>query len=166
MIGSDSTSHFEMPEIHGNDLETSSIRVERHFFACKQLLQRHNRKWFLHRIAISDEKWVHYDNPKCRKSWGMFGHASTLTAKPNIYGSKTVFCIWRDQFGVVYYELFKPSETIIGGTYQTQLMRFSRVLREKRPQYQERHDIAFLQHDDDRLHVARPVTTYLKTWNN
>ncbi|KYN13012.1 hypothetical protein ALC57_14787, partial [Trachymyrmex cornetzi] len=28
------------------------------------------RKGFLHRIVTGDEKWVHYDNPKRRKSWG------------------------------------------------------------------------------------------------
>ncbi|GFU75067.1 uncharacterized protein TNCV_3753181 [Trichonephila clavipes] len=30
--------------------------------------------------------------------------------------------IWRDQLGVVYYELLKPTETIIGDRYQTQLL--------------------------------------------
>ena len=39
-------------------------------------------------IVTGDEKWVHYDNPKCRKSWGVPGHASTSTAKPNIHSSK------------------------------------------------------------------------------
>ena len=33
-----------------------------------QLLQRQNRKGFLHRIVTHDEKWVHYDNSKCRRS--------------------------------------------------------------------------------------------------
>ncbi|KAG5327218.1 MOS1T transposase, partial [Pseudoatta argentina] len=30
-----------------------------------------------HRIVTGDEKWIHYDNPKRRKSWGKPGHAST-----------------------------------------------------------------------------------------
>ncbi|KAG5322866.1 MOS1T transposase, partial [Pseudoatta argentina] len=30
-----------------------------------------------HRIVTDDEKWIHYDNPKRRKSWGKPGHAST-----------------------------------------------------------------------------------------
>ncbi|KAG5322977.1 MOS1T transposase, partial [Pseudoatta argentina] len=34
-------------------------------------------KVFLHRIVTGDEKWIHYDNPKRRKSWGKPGHAST-----------------------------------------------------------------------------------------
>ncbi|KAG5322818.1 MOS1T transposase, partial [Pseudoatta argentina] len=41
------------------------------------LLQRQKRKGFLHRIVTGDEKWIHYDNPKRRKSWGKPGHAST-----------------------------------------------------------------------------------------
>ena len=34
-----------------------------------------------------DEKWLHYDNPKRRKSWGMPGHAFASTARPNIHGA-------------------------------------------------------------------------------
>ncbi|KAG5318735.1 MOS1T transposase, partial [Pseudoatta argentina] len=44
------------------------------------LLQRQKRKGFLHRIVTGDEKWIHYDNPKRRKSWGKPGHASRKTA--------------------------------------------------------------------------------------
>jgi len=62
--------------------------VERRLFACEQLLENQRRKGFLHRIVIGNEKWVHYDNPKRRKSWGVPGHASASTIKPNIHGSK------------------------------------------------------------------------------
>ena len=41
---------------------------------------------------------------------------------------------------VIYYELLKPNKTITGERYRTQLMRLSRVLREKRPQYEQRHE--------------------------
>ena len=85
------------------------------FFACEQLLQRQNQKGFIHRIVTGDEKWVNYDNPKRRKSWGMPGHASTSTATMN-------------------YALFKPSKTITGERYRTQWMCLSRALKEKRPQ--------------------------------
>ena len=47
----------------------------------------------------------------------------------------------------VYYELLEPSETIIGDWYRTQLMRLSRLLKEKCPQYQDRHDKVIFQHD-------------------
>jgi len=64
---------------------------------------------------------------------------------------------------VVYYELLQPNETITGDRYRLQLMRLSRALREKRPQYAERHDKVILQHDNARPHVAKQVKTYLET---
>ena len=78
-----------------------------------------------------------------------------------ILTSKVMLCIWWDQLGVVYYELLKPTETITGD--RTQLMRLSRALKDKRPQYNERHDKVILQHDNARLHVAKMVKTYLET---
>ncbi|GJQ77106.1 hypothetical protein Trydic_g23675 [Trypoxylus dichotomus] len=42
-------------------------------------------------------------------------------------------------------------------------MRLSQVLREKRPQYEQRHENVILQRDTARLHVAKPVRTYLET---
>ncbi|GFW07519.1 mariner Mos1 transposase [Trichonephila clavipes] len=135
--------------------------VERRLFDCEQLLARQRRVGFLHRIVTGDQKWVRYDNPKRRKSSGYPGHASTSTAKPNIHGSKVMLSIgW---LGVVCYELLKPTETITGDRYRTQLMRLSRALKDKRPQYNERHDKVILQHDNARPHVAKVVKTYLET---
>ena len=111
--------------------------VERRFFACEQLLQRQKRKGFLFRFVAGDEKWIHYENLKRRKSWGMPGHASTSTARSNIHGAKVMLCIWWNQ-------LLKPSETIIGDRYRKQLK-------------------VILQHNNARRHVARPVKTYLET---
>ena len=104
----------------------------------------------------------HYDNPKRRESWAKPGHASTSLAKPNILDSKLLLCIWRDQLGLVYYELPNLNETITGDRYRTQLMRLNRVLKEKRPHNQERHDKVILQHNNAWPHVAKPVKTYLK----
>ncbi|GFX80013.1 mariner Mos1 transposase [Trichonephila clavipes] len=156
---------MEMIQKQGNwvPYELKPRDVERRLFACEQLLARQRRKGFLHRIVTMDEKWVRYDNPKCRKSWGYPGHASTSTAKPNIHGSKVMLNIWWDQLGVVYYELLKPTETITGDRYRTQLMRLSRALKDKRPQYNERHDKVILQHDNARPHDAKVVKTYLET---
>jgi len=55
------------------------------------------------------------------------------------------------------------SETITDNLYQKQLMRLSRTLKDKRPQYNERHDKVILQHDNARFHVAKSVKTYLET---
>ena len=68
-----------------------------------------------------------------------------------------MLCIWWDQVGVIYYELLKPNETITGKQYRTQLMRLSRALREKWPQYEQRHEKVILQHNNAQPHVAKPV---------
>ena len=96
-----------------------STRVERRFFACEQLLQRQKRKGFFSRIVTGDEKWMYYSNPERRKSWGLPGHASTSSARPNIHAAKVMLCIWWDQVGVIYYELLKPNETITAERYGT-----------------------------------------------
>ncbi|GBP50526.1 Mariner Mos1 transposase [Eumeta japonica] len=96
--------------------------VERRFFMCELLLQREKRKGFLHHIITGDEKWIHYNNPKRRKSWGNPGHASKSSAKPNIYNTKLFLCTWWDQQGVIYYELLKLNETITEDRYRIQLM--------------------------------------------
>ena len=44
-----------------------------------------------------------------------------------------------------------------------QLMRLSRALKEKQPEYQEVYDKVILQHDNARPHVAKPIKTYLQT---
>jgi len=44
-------------------------------------------------IVTDDEKWIHYDNPKKRKSWEPPGHTSTSTAKPNIHGKKLMYLV-------------------------------------------------------------------------
>ncbi|GBL73280.1 Mariner Mos1 transposase [Araneus ventricosus] len=90
-------------------------------------------------------------------------HASTSSAKPNIYGSKLLLCICWDHLGVVYYELLKPNGTITGYRYQLQLIRLSRALREKGPLYEQEHDKVILQHDNARSHDSKQVKTFLET---
>ena len=67
-------------------IRTVLLSQIRRLFGCEQLLARQRRKGFLHRIVIGDEKWVHCDNPKRRKSWGYPSQASTSTAEPYIHG--------------------------------------------------------------------------------
>ena len=88
--------------------------------------------------------------------------SSTSTPWPNIHGSKIMFCIWWDQKDLVYYELLKPGDSITGDRYRLQLIRLSRALREKRPEYEQRHDKIIL-HDNARPHVAKVVKKYLET---
>lgn len=137
--------------------------VEGRLCICEQLLQRQRRKSFLHRIVTGDEKWIYYSNPKRKRSWGEPGHTSTSTAKRNIHGQKLMLSIWWDQLGILYHELLQPNETITGDRYQLQLMRLSQAIKDKRPDYAERHNRIILLHDNARPHVSKVVTTYIET---
>ena len=90
------------------------------------------------------------------------GQPAKSTAKPNIHGAKVMLCIWWDQKGVLYYELLKPSETINGERYRTQLICLKRAIATKRPEYATRHEAIIFHHDNARPHVAIPVKNYLE----
>ena len=66
---------------------------------------------------------------------------------------------------VIYYELLKSNETITRERYRTQLMRLSPVLREKLPQYEQRHEKVILQHDNAGLTLANPLKPTWKRSN-
>lgn len=51
-----------------------------------------------------------------------------------------------DQAGVMYYELFKPGETINIDRYIQQMINFNFALTEKRPQWAPRHGKVILQY--------------------
>ena len=136
--------------------------IERRLVTCEMLLQRQERKGFLHRIITGDEKWIHYDNPKRKLAWVKPGEPGPSTPKRNIHGSKVMLCIWWDMRGVVYYELLKPSETINSQRYRLQLIRLKQAIQEKRPEWRDRHEKLILQHDNARPHVGQPVRTYLE----
>ena len=96
--------------------------IKQYLVMCKQLFQHQKMKDILPHILTNNEKWIHYNNPKYRRSWSKPGHASTSTTKLNILRLKLLLCIWWDQPGVVYYELLKPTETIMGDRNWLQLM--------------------------------------------
>lgn len=74
--------------------ELNDRQKENRKLTCEILLQRQQRKGFLHRILTGDEKWIHYDNPKRKRTWCQRGQPSKATAKCNIHGSKIMLCIW------------------------------------------------------------------------
>ena len=53
---------------------------------CEMLLARYKRKSFLHRIVTGDEKWIYFENLKCKRLWVTPDELSTSTARPNRYG--------------------------------------------------------------------------------
>ncbi|GJQ72458.1 hypothetical protein Trydic_g3533 [Trypoxylus dichotomus] len=83
---------------------------------------------------------------------------TTSSARPNIHAMKVMLCVWWGQI-----ELLKPNKTITGKRYRLQLMRLSRALRERRPQYAQSHKKIILQHGNARPCVAKPVKIYLET---
>ena len=136
--------------------------VKRRFCMSEMLLERHKKKSFLHRILTRDQKWIHYGNPKRKKTYVKHGQPAKSTAKPNIHGTKIMLCIWWDQKGVMYHELLKPGETINGERYRTRLIRLKRAIAEKRLEYATRHEAIIFHHANARPYVAIPVKNYLK----
>lgn len=130
---------------------------------CEMLLQRYERKSFLHRIVTGDEKWIYFENPKRKKSWLSPGQAGPSTPRPNRFGKKTMLCVWWDQGGVVYYELLKPGETVNTDRYKQQIINLNHALIEKRPEWARRHGKVILLHDNAPSHTAKPVKDALKS---
>jgi len=71
--------------------------IERRFFTYEHLIQRQQKKGFLHWIVTGDQKWIFYDNPKKKKYYAKPSQSlpstSTSTPRPNIHGSKIMLCI-------------------------------------------------------------------------
>ena len=140
-FGSHSSSHFKTfksSRIHSKARNLGSTwtqagDVERRFCMSEMMLERHKKKSFLHRIVTGDEKWIHYDIPKRKKSYVKPGQPVKSRAKPNIHGAKVMLCIWWDQKAVLHYELLKPGETINGERYRTQSIRLKRAIEGKTP---------------------------------
>jgi len=144
-------------------LDALSIKGKRHRKTiCEILLQRHKEKQFLYRIITGDEKWIYFDNPKRKKSWIDPGQPSVSQAVRTIHGNKALLCIWWDQKEAIYYELLKPGETVTGGRYRQQLIKLNRALKEKRPEWANRHNKVILLHDNARPYVAKPVQNFLE----
>lgn len=137
--------------------ELTEIGIQNRYNTCVSLLSRQKKKHFLHQIVTGDEKWIHYDNPKRRKSWVDPGQPSVSAPKRDIHGSKVMLCIWWDSKGVVYYELLKPNETIDGNRYRRQLHHMNQALIEKRPIIANKPRKVILLHDNARPHVAKTV---------
>lgn len=138
---------------------------ERRKTTCEILLERFQRKSFLHRIVTGDEKWIYFDNPKRKRSWVSPGQPTTSTARPNIHAKKVLLCVWWDQHGILYYELLQTGETVTAIRYQNQLLQLRNELAVKRPEWTDRHDKVIMLHDNAKPHVAKLITDTLKNFN-
>jgi len=129
---------------------------------CETLLQRHERKSFLHRIVTGDEKWIYFENPKRKKLWLSPGEAAPSTPKQDRFGKKSMLYVWWDQSGIVHYELLKPGETVSAQRYCQQITNLNRALVEKRPAWAKRHGKVILLHNAP-SHKAKPVRDELNS---
>ena len=113
--------------------------VERRFCTCKQLIQRHQRKGFLHWIVfcIGLEMRSGYSTATSRRKNTMLSpvnrcHRPQHQHHGHIIRRSCSVSVWWDQKGLVYYELLKPGDSITGDRYRLQLIRLSRAKRARK----------------------------------
>jgi len=142
-------------------MNVESCSQVKRFFTCKQLIQRQQRKSFLHRIG--DEKWIFYDNPKKKKYYAKSIVAIDLNINTTAeHSSFEDYVLVGSKKSLVYYELLKPVDSIMGDRYRLQLIRLNRA-RKTAGIRAKRHDKVILLHDNARPHVAEVVKKYLET---
>ncbi|GJQ71175.1 hypothetical protein Trydic_g1074 [Trypoxylus dichotomus] len=83
--------------------------IERRLVTCEMLLQRQERKNFLHRVITCDEKWIDYDNPKRKIAWVESAEPGPSTPKRNIHGLKVMLCMWWVMRAIAHYERLKQA---------------------------------------------------------
>ena len=135
--------------------------VEWRLFACEQLLERQRRKGFLHRILGTKNGFItiipsaenHGEFPAMLpRRWP--NRIFTAPRSCSVFGSARRSVLW-----TVKTDWNNHRRSV------SNAMRLSRALKDKRPQYNERHDKVILQYDNARPHVAKMVKTYLETLN-
>jgi len=115
--------------------------IERRVFICEQLIQRQQRKGFLHRIVTGDEKWIFYDNRR-RKN-------TTLSPINRCHLNITAEHSW-----------FEDHTLYLVGPKRSCLLLAAETWRFH---YEQRHDKIILLHDNARPHVSKVVKKYLET---
>ncbi|UYV84498.1 hypothetical protein LAZ67_X002390 [Cordylochernes scorpioides] len=87
--------------------ELREWQQERRLVTCEGLLTRHEKKSFLHRIVTSDEKWIHFSNPTCQKSWALPSQFPKQMLRPNRFGKINALCM----VGSDRHSIFRAPET-------------------------------------------------------
>ncbi|GFW99227.1 histone-lysine N-methyltransferase SETMAR [Trichonephila clavipes] len=85
------------------------------------MLQWYNTEPFFDRLISADEKWVLYDNPKCKRQCLSLDEPPRRTAKPGLHPKKALLCIWWGIRGIVHFEVLKPGEIVNADLYCEQL---------------------------------------------
>ncbi|GFR31445.1 hypothetical protein TNCT_325511 [Trichonephila clavata] len=55
--------------VNGSHTNMNELQMENRKVTCGMPLQCQERKSFLYRIVMADEKWIYFENPKLKKSW-------------------------------------------------------------------------------------------------
>ena len=167
IIGGNSTSRFCTIESHGNDSKTRKLgalwnrETLKDFSFVNSWFKDNREKVFC--IGLWLEMRSGYSTTTSRRKNTMLSLVNRCHRPQhqhhgfNLHDSKIMLCIWWDQKLLVYYELLKPGDSITGDRYRLQLIRLSRALREKRLEYEQRHDKVILLHDNARPHVTKVV---------
>ncbi|GFV44464.1 histone-lysine N-methyltransferase SETMAR [Trichonephila clavipes] len=74
---------------------------------CNLLLQRYNTELFFDRLITADEKWVLYDNRRCKRQWLSLNEQPRRIAKPGLHPKKAFLCIWWGIRGIIHFEVLK-----------------------------------------------------------
>ncbi|GFU47744.1 mariner Mos1 transposase [Trichonephila clavipes] len=87
-----------------------------------------------------------------------------MSQQPKIHGKKLMLYIWWYQLAVVYYQLLKLNETIIEACYRNQIMRFSRILRERHAHYYSKYDKILLENAQPQVAVLLKIFLVPLNW--
>ncbi|GFU58412.1 histone-lysine N-methyltransferase SETMAR [Trichonephila clavipes] len=100
---------------------------------CKSLQECEVRESYLPRILIVDEKWVLYDNRKCRAQWPHKSEPSKQVSKPNLHPKRILVSVWRTAKTAVLYEFLPRGQIIHTNVYHHQLDECQRKICVKQP---------------------------------
>lgn len=131
---------------------------------CTSLLSRFEREPFLDRLVTGDEKWIIYHNVRRKRQWTDKGKQPIPTAKVSLHPKKILLSVWWDMYGVIYYELLEPNQTINADVYSEQLRRLNLELIKKRPRLVNIKKVLF-HHDNARPHTARTMLQKISEFN-
>lgn len=122
------------------------ILKQTYYMYCTKFKQtRDIKRSFSNSEQLLEWTSLYPDNPKIRKSSSKSALASMSLAKQDTHGSKLLFCISWGQLDVVYYELLKLKDIIMGDHYKILLTCLSQTLTETRLLYYKRHKKVILQ---------------------
>ena len=143
-------SHFQAIACVGNDLKTRNLGSL--WFEAKGRWASFFRPW----TTASEAKKEGFSSSQRDRWWKMDWLQQPKEKKVMGTARSCIYIVGSAEYS-------RCEGYAVWERYRKQLMRLSRALREKRPQYEQRNEKVILQHDNVWPHVAKPVETYLET---